>query len=223
MTAAHAVIFDFDGVLADTERLHYAAFRDVLGGRGWTLEEPDYFARYLGFDDAALVTEFARDRELALAAPARAAIVDEKTAVFRHRLAAAGVLYPGAAAAVRRLGARYRLGIASGSLAAEIHLVLDATSLRDAFQVVVGADDVAQGKPAPDPYLMAVRALQVPPQAAVAIEDSRWGLESARTAGLRTIAVTTSYPAAALEPAADHIVSSLDDITVELVARVLQP
>ena len=220
MTAA--VVFDFDGVLADSERLHFAAFRDVLGDAGWTLSERDYFDRYLGFDDAALVSEFARDRKIALAAPAQAALVLRKTEVFQSRLEAAGVLYPGAPAAIARLGARYRLAIASGSLAVEIHTVLAAAGLTQAFAAVVGADDVPRSKPAPDPYLAAVRALGVPASAAVAIEDSRWGLESARAAGLRTIALTTSYGAAALGDA-DLVLASLDDVTVDVVARLLGP
>jgi len=215
-----AVVFDFDGVLADSERLHFAAFRDVLGDEGWTLSERDYFERYLGFDDAALVSEFARDRQIAIAAPAQAALVQRKAEVFQSRLAAADVLYPGAPAAIARLGARYRLAIASGSLAVEIHTVLAAAGLSQAFAAVVGADDVPQSKPAPDPYLAAVRALGVPASAAVAIEDSRWGLESARAAGLRTIALTTSYGAAALD-GADLVLGSLDDVTVDAVARLL--
>jgi HAD superfamily hydrolase (TIGR01509 family) len=215
-----AVVFDFDGVLADSERLHYAAFRDVLGDHGWTLSERDYFDRYLGFDDAALVLEFAKDQRLALAEPAQAAIVQEKVEVFQSRLTAAEMLYPGAAAAVARLGARYRLGIASGSLAVEIRTVIDAAGLGAAFAAIIGADDVARTKPAPDPYLAAVAALGVPPRSAVAIEDSRWGLESARLAGLKTIALTTSYPAADLGRA-DLVLASLDDITVDVVAGLL--
>jgi HAD superfamily hydrolase (TIGR01509 family) len=217
-----AVVFDFDGVLADSERLHYKAFRDVLGHHGWALSERDYFDRYLGFDDAALVSEFARDHRLALAAPAQAAIAQEKAEVYQSRLVANGVLYPGAAEVIARLGAQFRLAIASGSLAAEIRTVLDAAGLAPAFAAVIGADDVARTKPAPDPYLAAVRALGVPASAAVAIEDSRWGLESARAAGLRTIALTTSYPAAALG-GADRVFASLDDITVDVVAGLLAP
>jgi len=216
-----AVVFDFDGVLADSERLHFAAFRDVLGDEGWTLSERDYFDRYLGFDDAALVSEFARDQQIALAAPAQAALVQRKAEMFQSRLVAAGVLYPGAPAAIARLGARYRLAIASGSLAVEIRTVLAAAGLSQAFAAVIGADDVPRSKPAPDPYLAAVRALGVPASAAVAIEDSRWGLESARAAGLRTIALTTSYGAAALDGAADLVLASLDEVTVDAVAGLL--
>ena len=85
---------------------------------------------------------------------------------------------------------------------------------------MIGADDVARSKPAPDVYAAAVAALGVSPSNAVAIEDSRWGLLSAREAGLRTIGITTSYPANALD-LADLVVHDLDDITTDVVASLL--
>ena len=88
--------------------------------------------------------------------------------------------------------------------------------LAHAFRAVVGADDVTSGKPAPEPYVKAAALLGVAPASAVAIEDSKWGLESARAAGLRTIGITTTYPASALA-VADLIVDSLDEITVETI------
>ena len=215
-----AVVFDFDGVLADTERLHFLAFRDVLASRGWSLTEPDYYARYLGFDDAGLIAEFARDRNVQLAPGEQVELVRLKSDRFQEHFAAGSVLFPGASEAVRRLASRFRLGIASGALNHEIHTVLSVTNLRDAFSVVVGAEDVRRTKPAPDPYLAATRQLDVSPSSAVAIEDSRWGLESARSAGLRTIAVTTSYPSSALT-LADVIVDSLDKVTIDLVSGLL--
>ena len=129
-------------MLADTERLHSPRSGRRSATRGWTLSERDYFERYLGFDDAALVSEFARDQQIALAAPAQAALVRRKAEVFQSRLTAADVLYPGAPAAIARLGARYRLAIASGSLAVEIRTVLAAAGLSQAFAAIVGADDV---------------------------------------------------------------------------------
>jgi HAD superfamily hydrolase (TIGR01509 family) len=216
-----AVVFDFDGVLADTERLHFGAFRDVLARHGWTLDERAYYQRYLGFDDDGLIAAFARDGGLDIGAPVRAALVREKADLFGARLEAGEVLYQGARAAIERLGAAFALAIASGSFAAEIHEILDAAGLRSAFRAIVGADDVARTKPAPDPYETAIRRLGIPAAAAVAIEDSHWGLESARSAGLRTIALATSYPPSALQ-GADVVLPSLDHVTVELVNGLIQ-
>jgi HAD superfamily hydrolase (TIGR01509 family) len=221
-TGAGAIVFDFDGVLADTERLHLAAFQDAFIRLGWQLDEATYFSRYLGFDDRGLVAELARDRGVALGARDLEAVVRAKGERFAERLGAGEALYPKAAACVRRLGARYPLAIASGALRREIVFVLEAAGLTSAFRTIVAADDVAKGKPAPDSYAEAVRRLGVAPARTVAVEDSRWGLESARAAGLRAIGITTSYPPSELA-AADAIVDSLDELTESLIDAVLTP
>jgi beta-phosphoglucomutase-like phosphatase (HAD superfamily) len=121
---------------------------------------------------------------------------------------------------VARLAARFPLAIASGSLHAEIVDILEGAGLRAPFRAIVGADDVERSKPAPDSYARAAALLGVPPGRAVAVEDSPWGLEAARAAGLRTIAVTTTSPAASLA-AADRVLPGLDDLTVDLVLRLV--
>jgi HAD superfamily hydrolase (TIGR01509 family) len=126
------------------------------------------------------------------------------------------VLYPGAAACVRRLGASWPLGIASGALRAEIELMLRGAGLLDAFRFIVSAGEADRTKPAPDPYLRAAELLGIAPGACVAIEDSHWGLQSARAAGMRTIAITHTYPRESLTEA-DAVVDSLDEITVERI------
>ena len=219
MTAGGAVVFDFDGVLADTERLHLLAFQEAFRERGWTLAETDYFDRYLGFDDRDLVRAWSIDARIALKPGDEEAIVEAKALAYDAHVGRGSVLFPGAAAAIARLGQRYQLGIASGSLHAEIEHLL-GRGLVPAFQVIVGADDVARSKPAPDLYLAAIARLDVPPGRAVAIEDSRWGLAAARAAGLRTIAITTSYPAATLT-SADRVIASLDEVTPDFVAALL--
>ena len=220
MTPGAAVIFDFDGVLADTERLHLRAFQDVLGAHSLALGETEYFERYLGFDDRGLVLALARDRGVGLDDRSVHILLEAKARRFAAHVAGGDALYPAAKACVRRLGAQYPLAIASGALHEEIVAILDTAGLTPAFATIVGADDVAVSKPAPDPYLEAARRLGVDPRRAVAIEDSRWGLESARAAGLRTIGITTSYPAASLAPT-DAIVVSLDEVTDALIAGLL--
>ena len=219
MSRPGAVVFDFDGVLADTERLHLLAFQEAFRGRGWTLADSAYFDRYLGFDDRDLVRAFTIDARVALKPGDEDAIVAAKARAYEAHVHRGSVLFPGAAPAVARLGVPFRLGIASGSLRAEILHILPDT-LVPAFHAIVGADDVARSKPAPDVYLKALDRLDVPASRAVAIEDSRWGLAAARAAGLRTIAVTTSYPAATLS-SADRVVRSLDDIGVELIEELI--
>ena len=220
MSRPGAVVFDFDGVLADTERLHLLAFQEAFRERRWTLTDAAYFERYLGFDDRDLVRAFTIDARVALKAGDEDALVAAKARAYEAHVARGSVLFAGAAPAVARLGARYKLGIASGSLRSEIVHILGPDALVPAFQAIVGADDVTRSKPAPDVYLTALARLDVPASVAVAIEDSRWGLAAARAAGLRTIAVTTSYPAATLS-SADRVVTSLDEIGVELIDELI--
>ena len=107
--------------------------------------------------------------------------------------------------------------IASGALASEIELVLEHAGLRNYFNAIASASDGVRGKPAPDLYMLAMAKLRdvriLEPNSCVAIEDSHWGLESARLAGLRTIAVTHTYPAVELHEA-DFTVDRLSDLTI---------
>jgi HAD superfamily hydrolase (TIGR01509 family) len=211
-----AVIFDFDGVLANTERLHFHAIQDALAEHGRALDERAYYERFLGYGDRDVFVEVAREGGWPLDADVLRSLMSLKSSRYRHHLAAGDALYATAVPCIRLLAPRFQLAIASGSLRQEILDILEAGAIREPFLAVVGADDVEHGKPAPEPYLKAAAALGVAPSSAVAIEDSRWGLESARAAGLKTIGVTTTYPAAALAPA-DAIVNSLDEVTVGLI------
>jgi beta-phosphoglucomutase len=215
-----AVVFDFDGVLADTERLHLRAYQEVFSRHGWTLDEREYFDQYLGYDDAYLFETFGHNRGLALDASTRQTLFREKVAAFAALVASGQALFPGAAACVRTLSDRFKLAIASGSLREEIVRVIEPAALSSYFPVIVGADDVGRSKPAPDPYLEAVKRLGVAPAAAVAVEDSRWGLFAAKAAGLRRIGITTSYPASELTDA-ELVIDSITMLTPTLVDDLL--
>ena len=215
-----AVIFDFDGVIADSEPIHLGAFRDAFEARGWPLDAERYFDRYLGFGDRDLVQAYGKDYDLRLDEAVVSAVLQDKEAAFARRLGSGAVLFRGARSCIERLSARFALAIASGALRAEIEHVLQANDLRHHFPVIVSIDDVGRGKPAPDPYLQASAGLGESPEHCVAIEDSEGGIESAVAAGLLVIGVTTSRPAAALSRA-HTVVSSLDQITAEGVARLL--
>ena len=218
-TRIAAVIFDFDGVLADTERLHLGAFQEVFASRGWTLDDATYFDRYLGCDDHGLVVTYARDRGLALDDADVRRLVESKTATFARLLDAGAILYHGAGECVERLGTKFPLGIASGALRQEIVRILDAAGLTRRFAAIVAADDVTACKPAPEPYLKAAAALGAPPAECIAIEDSGAGLEAAHAAGMRTIAITTTSPRTALARA-DYVIGSLDEVSVELMEQL---
>ncbi len=216
-----AVVFDFDGVLADSEPLHLRALQEALAARGITLGEEEYFETLLGFNDVEALETLSRARGLSLDAAAQRAINADKAARFAALQAAADALFPGAAALVERLAAAVPIAIASGARPDEIARTLARAGLASAFTTIVASGDTAHGKPAPDPYTLAVDRLGVPAARAAAIEDSRWGLESARAAGLRTVAITHSYPAHELAPHADLVVASLNDITLQALEELL--
>ncbi len=219
-----AIVFDFDGVIANSEPLHFQAYRDVLAEEAVPLTERDYYERYLGYDDVGVFQ--ALDLERGSWTPAR---IGELVARKATRLEALerdlSILFPGAAGAVRRASAAMPIAIASGARGEEIRRVLDREGLAACFTAVVAAEDTAVSKPAPDPYLRAVALLapacggRLAAAECVAIEDSHWGLESARAAGLRTVAVTHTYQAAALA-SADLVIASLDELDLRTLARL---
>jgi beta-phosphoglucomutase len=236
MTERIGVIFDFDGVLADSEGLHLRAFQRTFDARGWTLTDDEYYATYLGWSDRDVALVFAKAHGLALSRQDLSALLAEKERAYAALVEAGDILYAGAAPAIRRLAECFPLAIASGSLSREIHDALRAAGLTAAgreggpnltaaggerdlsryFAAIVGADDVQEGKPAPDAYLEAARRLKLPPSHCVAVEDSPWGLESAGAAGARTIGITNTYSAPRLT-GADVVISSLDELTPEFV------
>jgi HAD superfamily hydrolase (TIGR01509 family) len=215
-----AVIFDFDGVIANSEPLHFAAFRDVLAAEGVELTDHDYYARYLGYDDVGVFRAVSHERGLLWDLDRVSALVDRKAVLLEGLERGGSILFPGADQAIRRLAASLPLAIASGALRLEILRILDRAGLTQCFGAIVAAEDSPAGKPAPDPYLRAVDRLsaasgqRLAPAECVAVEDSHWGLESARAAGLRTVAITHTYPASALG-AADLLIDHLDRLTIE--------
>jgi beta-phosphoglucomutase len=223
-----AVVFDFDGVIANSEPLHFRGFRDVLASEGIDLQEPDYYARYLGYDDVGAFRAIAADANRQWGEEVVARLVRNKAERMKELERGVSVLFPGAREAIERLAGICPIAIASGALRAEIVGILERESLAAHFTAVVAAEDTPASKPAPDPYRLAVTRLAAAsapalvPADCVAIEDSVWGLQSARAAGLRTIAITHTYPAEALAADADLVVDHLDALTWELLGSSLR-
>jgi beta-phosphoglucomutase len=218
VTAVQAIVFDFDGVLADSEPIHFRIYQELLAPSGVTLTREAYCERYLGFDDEGAFRQMAEDFKLLLGDEEIEMLIVAKGRRFEEIVSGRNVLYPAAVPCVERLAAKWPLGIASGALRADIDVMLKGARIGDRFRFIVSAGDTDETKPAPDPYLKAAELHGVPPSACVAIEDSRWGLQSAQTAGMRTVAVAHTYPRGALH--ADRVVDSLSEITVDLIERL---
>jgi beta-phosphoglucomutase-like phosphatase (HAD superfamily) len=222
MGALEAIVFDFDGVIADSERLHLKAYQDVLAHRGLTLSDEDYFAKYLGYDDGGVLRTFARDLGLPWTERDIADIVAQKMEAFARLADQGEMLFPGAARFITEAAEAVPLAIASGALTHEIEEILDRAGLRSRFAAIVGADQVMRSKPSPDPYLeafhrMRARGNGLDPARTVAIEDSQWGLVSARTAGLRCVGVTNTYSSREIAAHAELVVSGLDALSLTLL------
>ncbi|HET8683569.1 MAG TPA: HAD family phosphatase [Micromonosporaceae bacterium] len=180
-----AVIFDLDGVLVDSEPVWEQVRRSYVAERGgrWL---PDSQRRIMGMSTPEWAGYLSH--ELGVGADPEevaAAVVQRVGAAYRERLP----LLPGAVEAVRRMGERWPLGLASSSARPLIDQVLDASGLSSAFAVTVSTEEVSRGKPAPDVYLAVAGKLGVPPVACVAVEDSSNGLRSAHAAGAVVVAV----------------------------------
>ena len=219
MRHLQAVVLDFDGVIADTEPLHYQACREVLAPLGITLTWEEYAERYIGIADREVFGRVAKRHGLALDPDLTDTLLARKAKVLRRVFVDARSLFPGVAEVMTRWSEVVPLAIASGALRGEIEGVLRAAGIAGTVSVIVAADDVPRSKPAPDPYLQALAWLEphagrLVPARSVAIEDSRWGLQSARAAGMRAVAVTTSFTPSELGDA-DLVVNSLSSLTLE--------
>jgi beta-phosphoglucomutase len=224
-SALQAIVFDFDGVIADSEPLHLKAFQQALAEEGVVLDRDDYFARYLGFDDVGMFQALARDRGFAWTDRHVTALVARKGMKLQAMLSDGEVLFPGAAAFVRAAAAEVPIAIASGALRHEIVQIVESAGLGDLFTTIVASGDTPESKPSPAPYLLAFEHLQqatsgrLDRRRCVAIEDSVWGLESARGAGLRCVGVTTSYAPAELQ-GAELVVDGLRTLTMSALDRL---
>ena len=221
MTPIAAVIFDFDGVIADSERLHLRAFQDAVAVTSWTITEDEYYTKYLGWADRDVLQYVVREKT----GEHQPALVDElmirKERRYAELSAAGDLLYPAAERSIRRLGESFTLAIASGALTHEIVHTLEAAGLVGHFGAIVGADTVQECKPSPEPYLEAARRIAIAPDRCVAVEDSPWGLESARAAGMFAIGITNTYPADRLI-GADVVVRSLYELDQGLFDRLIR-
>jgi beta-phosphoglucomutase len=224
-SALQAVIFDFDGVIADSEPLHFRAFQQALAEDGLELAPKEYYARYLGYDDVGMFQAFGEDHGVPMDAARVSLLVSRKGIKLQAMLNAGAVLFPGAVDFVRAAASAVPIAIASGALRHEIDEVIEAAGVGNLFAAIVASGDTPESKPSPAPYRLAFERLQdatgatLDPRRCVAIEDSRWGLESARGAGLRCVGVTNSYPADELT-GAELVVNGLQALTIEALDRL---
>lgn len=221
-----AVIFDFDGVITDSEILHFRAFNAVLTRYGFELTRQEYYKEYLGLSDADCFRALISEGRLHIDESQIRDLGRQKTKVFEQLARTEGRIIEGVREFLQMLSQnRLPTAICSGALRAEIELILDEAKLRSYFDVVVSAEEVKRGKPDPQGFLLALKRLNqrrvqpISPGQCVVIEDSHWGLQAARAAKMHSIAVTNTYKADQLKEA-DKVVSSLGDLTMQDLAQL---
>lgn len=220
-----AVIFDFDGVLVDSEPLHFRALRESLSSEGITITEEEYLREYVAYDDRGSI-RIALERHRGTASPDRVRDLAALKAAAFARLMARVPFYPGARELVRGLAAEMPLAIASGARRQEIERILQAGGLREAFAAVVGADDVSRTKPHPEPYLAAYELLapRVPglsPAECLVFEDTVPGIAAGRAAGMKVVGVAQTHPAGTLN-LAHQVVPALAGLGVAEVRALFE-
>ncbi len=214
-----AVLFDFDGLLADSEPLQKAAWRTYLADHGYTLEQ-SLVDRMFGLrllESATLVRQ-----ELGLAMPVEQ-VMAERDALFLSSLH--GNLHPmpgaaGTVARIRELG--LRVALATSGHRRYLDIALHELGLQDAFDAVVTGDTVAQGKPAPDIFLRAAELLGVAPSTCVVVEDAPHGITAARAAGMTAVAIPNELTHDLHFSQAHVVCPSLDAFGQWITARLQQ-
>ena len=216
-----AVIFDFDGVITDSEVLHLRAFNRSLGPFGIEITIKDYYQNYLGFSDFDCYKALIEHGLLKIDEAEIAAIIKQKSRIFEELTRTEGRTIEGVHEFLKMLkDNNIPMAICSGSLLVEIELMLDEAKLRHYFKTIVSAEQVKKGKPHPEGFLLSLRKLNEvcqPPIAAaecVVIEDSQWGLKAGKNAGMHTVAVTNSYDADQLT-LAEKVVNRLNELTLD--------
>lgn len=220
-----SIIFDCDGVLLDSEPLHFAALKKTLGSDAGDLTEDVYKERYLALDDRGCITKFFKENGKELTTAHLEKLIETKSTIFQELVTSEGILpFPSVPEFVMAVAQRYPLAIASGARKHELEILLEAAGIRPYFEVVISADDVVNGKPHPESYLKALdglnhsgkRNLPIKSDECVVIEDSKEGIISAHSAGMKCVAVATSFPTFELS-VADLVVPAIAALKISQI------
>ncbi len=208
-----AVLFDVNGVIVDDEPVHELAFREAVKPYGIKLSHTDYLACCAGKTDKdgfeAIANKFSKELPIQT-------LLRFKSQKYLKFFPKNKKAYPGVLELIETLKHEFRLALTSSSARREVELITNSFRIRNAFEVLVSGDDVASGKPDPEPYLLTTRLLNLSPYECVVIEDSASGVASAKSAGCYCIGVSTTHTAKDLS-GADMVVYEFDKITGKLI------
>ncbi|MFC1981722.1 HAD family hydrolase [Chloroflexota bacterium] len=206
-----AVIWDLDGVIADTAPYHFEAWQGTFQGRGVDYSEED-FKRNFGQTNDTIIRNILGGN---ISQNGVDNIADEKEENFRRRIAHNIRPLPGAVGLIRLLsGHGVKMAIASSTPMVNLQLIISGLGINSCFQAIVSGDEVAEGKPNPQVFLLAAQKLGMAPHSCIVIEDAVAGVAAARAAGMKCLAVTNTHPTAKLEEA-DLVVDTLESVGLD--------
>jgi beta-phosphoglucomutase len=195
-----AVFFDFDGVIVNSEPLHFGAFKEVLAKEHIDLTEEQYYNELIGFDDRGALQHIFKLHNRPLDPKTQLRLMTRKSEVAQQMIQQRRyAALPGVEEFVRGLWRHYPLAICSGALREEIELMLEGIHLRDCFPIIVSAEDVAVGKPDPAGYLLTAKlvrertGLKFSPKDCLIVEDAPTVIRAVRAEGFQTLGVATSH------------------------------
>lgn len=215
-TPTFGAIFDWDGVVINSEECHRLGWERLAAEEKCELPR-GYFEKSFGRRNVEIVPEilgWTQDQtEIAR-------LAHRKEQHYRNIVRECGMqALPGVLNWLQRLAdAGVPCGIGSSTARANIDLSISLIGCAPFFRSIVSAEDVMRGKPAPDIFLNVALRLDVPPERCVVFEDAIFGLQAARSAGMRCVAVTTTHPVDLLAPHADRVVRRLDELSIDELA-----
>ncbi|MEM7261840.1 MAG: beta-phosphoglucomutase family hydrolase [Planctomycetota bacterium] len=213
------MIFDMDGVMVLTEEAHWVAWRRVSADHGVDLTRERFLDCFGQVNEDCIRTIFGAG----VAAELSQRIADEKEEAFRDAVRSSVPLAPGLRELLETLrNSGVKTAVGSSAPVENVDLILDESGIRGSFDAVIDGDQVANGKPAPDVFLRAAEALELPPEACLVIEDAPAGIRAARAAGMVGVAVATSHSAEELLSAgAVEVRNRLDEWRAEELLRAI--
>lgn len=208
-----AMIFDMDGVITNTMPDHYRAWKTVLRQQGIHVTKYDIYKRE-GQQGLPSLLEFCKENNIPMSLNRAGKILDEKEDLFKKIVKVRFI--PGARGFLKFLKKQNKiLGLVTGTSRHELDGILPR-DIREIFDVIVTGTDVKKGKPDPESYALALKQLCLSPMDAIAVENAPCGIASAKAAGLRCFALTTSLPKKYLK-GADHVFSSIKELRANML------
>jgi HAD superfamily hydrolase (TIGR01509 family) len=217
-SAVHAVIFDLDGVIVDSEPNHFEAFSRALVPYGFHLEFEYFKYRMVGISPRESLARVREDFRLTFDIGAVAADKDRFYEVIAVRNPRPNSLI---LELVHRLRKSFSVALASGASTANVDVILRSLNLSDAFDAVVSGDEVRHGKPDPEIFRLAAKKISVCSKSCAVLEDSLPGIEAAKRAGMRVIAIRSEYTSGVNFPEVNFVIESVKSVDVEMIEEIL--